>query len=1351
MLTYDGEAIGRRDHMKDQEKVWRHLTSLGGNAARGAVVAALALSMVPTAALAEITTEVGSTATNTVPTTAEVEEQTPSEEDYTAVALSDEGVTSSSTYDLSKIANGTYSANVVVSDDGATIDGVSTQVEDDEFAGYTLTVNVTVSDHKIEKVEVTSTAVSESLGYVNKAIDGKKNVTGVPAKIVEAQSVEVDNVSSATVSSLAIKAATAKALANAATDPEPAPTPDPVEDEYTYGYAALTWSEYWANENVQAAGSTETSDVIDAHGETDKGAFDVVTRATANHGLHRGSYQCTAVIKCTDGTEFSLLTWADDGASFTTTDGKTVTWNRGQMTCDGQSYTMAEYDVEGLKYVPVKVKTADLDAFKAAYSFVENGGTLAGGYSEKNLVAYSVTAEVDADTNGLKTATKSADGSFTFGAAKTDGTTSGIKDQALKTAAGIEPTVKAGDGSYGEFLRVDLNGNYGDLGSNLQSVTWTYYGGDANRTTALATYGTKFAADNWMHKTMGIQLGLTESARCQLPAGTDGTGYWTLTVHALGYADYSYDFQATADNIAAPKPVSEATKASLQQLADTANAKIEGNYSAETWASFATELAETNDLLAKDGLTESEARTQISHLTDAMDALVRTAPETGDYLVMNIPYSEFYAAETGNNTTEVDVFTSATKNKTMGNLSAGTYHTEDGSQITGVTFAVQVSESAADGIDWSKYTKVDSAADLASAGSYAYAVSAEEPANYKELSAANGKLAFGKTAGAEAAVLDGAAEAEFTTETTYGDYELDFHATTNVYATLADATVYGAVVNTTDGYGYGLRSLENIWKTGKHGLEFAWCTGFTSAVHGCPTSSAHYESIMGKTLKSVTVYTSAGTYEISLGQDGIYVPLKSNEVNIAAADVDADVQGPVLNVTTNLPADFDAAYTIDGAEATPHASESVTFDAGELAVGQHAVKATDKSGKYAAVSSTFVVYTAASVAEYDAEKVSLVKAGDAGDEQFANYLANIASVEVNGVSYSATGRGAAKIVDAATGAIDTAATSGWGDAATKIFDGYGTYTVKVTATGYSNDVEFTVILEADKSALESAIANVEKDLIEADYSKDSWKALTNAVEAGEKVVANVEATDDEVAAATKAIADARAALVANPQIDLAASIEAAQKLEQDDYTAASWKSFSAALDAAKKVNADSSSSDAKVKDAAEALAAAKAALVAAPTVDDVTDLKVEIGKADVLEESAYTAESWKAYQAALVAAKQVEAAQDPSQAEVQAATKTLAEARKALVKAQSKSDDKTDDKTNDKTDDSSNTNNGQDNGGSATTEDAKTTVDVKTTTNVSAKKATPETSDASLAVSGIAGLGAALAGLSAALRRRIKR
>ena len=73
-----------------------------------------------------------------------------------------------------------------------------------------------------------------------------------------------------------------------------------------------------------------------------------------------------------------------------------------------------------------------------------------------NLQYYKgLVADVNAQKNGLKYVEKNGDG-FTFTARKSDGTASGIKDQALKTATEIKPSVKAASGSYGEFLRVDL-------------------------------------------------------------------------------------------------------------------------------------------------------------------------------------------------------------------------------------------------------------------------------------------------------------------------------------------------------------------------------------------------------------------------------------------------------------------------------------------------------------------------------------------------------------------------------------------------------------------------------------------------------------------------------------------------------------------------------------------------------------------------------------------------------------------------------------------------------------------------------------------------------------------------------
>ncbi|MFR4243115.1 MAG: penicillin-binding Tp47 domain C-containing protein [Clostridia bacterium] len=395
-----------------------------------------------------------------------------------------------------------------------------------------------------------------------------------------------------------------------------------LKGEYQYVYAGLTWGEYWAAEGVYNAGNTSSSDELDLKGEADKGAFDTVTRATANHGLHRGSYQTEATIIATDGTKFAVSYWKDN-QTIVLTDGSEATWNRGFLTKDGKEYEMDHYEVYGLKYVPVAVKTADYADFCKKYNVVNAGETISGGYGEMNLQSYvGLIADVTADTNGLKYAEKNGD-SFTFTARKSNGTTSGIKGQALKTATDVEPTVKTADGSYGEFLRVDINGNYGDLGANMQAVRWDYYGDDSTYTTKpLASYGTKFAADNWMHKKMGIQLGLTKSARCKLPGGTDGTGYWKLTVYALGYNDYTYKFQATAENIVEPQ-VEPTDFTDLKAEVETAKALKQADYTVATWKSFAGELAEAEEVIAKTDASQAEVNEALSHLQVAEKELVK--------------------------------------------------------------------------------------------------------------------------------------------------------------------------------------------------------------------------------------------------------------------------------------------------------------------------------------------------------------------------------------------------------------------------------------------------------------------------------------------------------------------------------------------------------------------------------------------------------------------------------------------------------------------------------------------------------------------------------------------------------
>ena len=195
---------------------------------------------------------------------------------------------------------------------------------------------------------------------------------------------------------------------------------------------------------------------------------------------------------------------------------------------------------------------------------------------------------------------------------------------------------------------------------------------------------------------------------------------------------------------------------------------------------------------------------------------------------------------------------------------------------------------------------------------------------------------------------------------------------------------------------------------------------------------------------------------------------------------------------------------------------------------------------------------------------------------------------------------------------------------------------------------------------------------------------------------------------------------------LNAAIKAAAKLSNDQgtYTAASWAAFQDALSAAQGVNESPAASDDEVANALSTLQNAQAALAKAATTDQKTDLKVEIGRADALNESDYTADSWKAYQSALAAAQSVRSKDDASAADVEAATTALKAAREALAKPSQSS---------------------KGNSMSTTT----TTTDTKKA-NASKKDASglPGTGDTQIATVGIfAGIGAAIAAAGVAIRR----
>ena len=953
----------------------------------------------------------------------------------------------------------------------------------------------------------------------------------------------------------------------------------PGEDsEYSYVYVGMSWAEYWANEGVYNAGSIEASDVKDSRDEYDKGAFDTVTRATTNHGLHRGSFQCTAVIEDTEGKKHYLSHWEGKDQAVMT-DGTTYTYAKGVFTAkNGSSFTQKDYEVTGLKYVPVKVRTADLDSLKVKYTVVENGGELIGGYGENQLKSYKTIADVTANTNGLKTAEKQEDGSFAF-SARTTGSYSGLKDTQLATAD-VTPDVKAGDkvGSYGEFIRVDFNGNYGGLGSAMQAVEWTYYGNDDTYTNPVRVFGTKFASDNWMHKSMGIQLGLTDSLRCQLPENTNGTGYWKITIYGLGYADYSYNFEVGTENIATLKTASAEEIAALQAKIDEAKALNRFAYTTDSWKKMQDELEESEVLLKSENPLKSEVNEQVKHLTDAIDSLV-----TVQYVLMNIPYAEFYKAETTGNDIAVDAFTSATKNKTRTKgLAGGSYHENaDGSKIDGITYAVKVDPS----VDLSKYKEVKDGDSveitvtnrgqtttttltgkdtLFENASYAYYPLTEAPANYKEVSVdADGNLVFSEVKGQEATKVEGVT-AELLTETSYGDYELDLDG---LPEEIKSDNVNAVVVKTTDGTAYGMRHLENIWR----GNEIAWSTGFTSEVHGCPTSSEHYKSMMGKTIDSIEYYTTNGVYTMDIAD--IYVPVKSETTKSEVAD--ADIAAGKTTINVQLPDGFDPEYSVDGLDVSVEGNV-LTFKAAtesraaaSVKPGKYTLTIKDKNKKYADVVTTFTLTTKDMPAAYDEENKKLVEAEGFDIDALKAYLGNITFVNVNGKDYAASGRGSVVIINK-DGTIKTDADP-FKDAVA------GTeFQITVASTGYTTPLTFTYKIaetpapaEVDTTALEAAIAEAD-NLKEADYTADSWAAYQAALQNARTVLEAKESQEavnqalSTLNAAKDALVKAEEEPVAINTASLEKAIADAKALKEADYTAESWKALQSALSDARK-------------------------------------------------------------------------------------------------------------------------------------------------------------------------------------------
>lgn len=167
----------------------------------------------------------------------------------------------------------------------------------------------------------------------------------------------------------------------------------------------------------------------------------------------------------------------------------------------------------------------------------------------------------------------------------------------------------------------------------------------------------------------------------------------------------------------------------------------------------------------------------------------------------------------------------------------------------------------------------------------------------------------------------------------------------------------------------------------------------------------------------------------------------------------------------------------------------------------------------------------------------------------------------------------------------------------------------------------------DTSALEATIAQADA-LDEMAYTKASWDGNKDAIEAAKtaaKAALEKKESQEAVDAANTALADAMKKLaVAGDQTDLRKVLDQAKALNENDYTAKSWKYVQDAIDKAETAIAN--------RDTKRNLRSAKSSLTiwmgSLEVKYDTTALEKKIAQAEALKKDDYTAESWKA--AALV-------------------------------------------------------------------------------------------------------------------------
>ncbi|MEY8677054.1 family 20 glycosylhydrolase [Thomasclavelia cocleata] len=203
-------------------------------------------------------------------------------------------------------------------------------------------------------------------------------------------------------------------------------------------------------------------------------------------------------------------------------------------------------------------------------------------------------------------------------------------------------------------------------------------------------------------------------------------------------------------------------------------------------------------------------------------------------------------------------------------------------------------------------------------------------------------------------------------------------------------------------------------------------------------------------------------------------------------------------------------------------------------------------------------------------------------------------------------------------------------------------------------------LKGDKAELQDLVDST-AELVEGNYTEESWTALQEALTNANTVLNNENAMQEEVNEAYDNLQAAINGLEEAEVVDkslLEAMVNKVLGLEEDKYIASSWQAMLPDLEAAQEVLTNEKATQAEVDEACDALTRGYLNLRLKPNKDLLADL---INKANGLNAASYTASTWAVVENEVIKAQAVLNNPEASEAEVKASEKALTKALEGLV------------------------------------------------------------------------------------------